>query len=1042
MPILPHMLNSRSASNDAYTHIPTFVLKQLGEVKGIPYLNQIGGVSLLILETFQTVKSNKDQCKLMVAQIDEILYKILGLLVAAPEMPHGEVLGSFAKFAETLQKVDAFMRTQQAAGKFKRFLRQQEHSTQLEDSIPRQQMHLVVSNSSTLDVIKDDSARQHEEIINLLSTLELDSISIDDSTEIQKHSILSRLTNSLLMFDVTGKSSSSLSLELLPRAPQIFHGREHELTELTMILLRDSPRVVLLGSGGIGKTSLAKAALHHHKILEKFESRYFVSCESSFVLGDLQAVIATSVGLDLSRNLSKAIIKFLSGKGPSLLILDNFETPWEPAHNRNQVESFLALLADIPQVTMRGLERPHNVRWTRPFIGPLQPIDDDAAQRILSDISDITEDPDMAELLALTGNVPLAITLIASVASVEGCKGTLSRWAAEHTSLLSEGHSRESNLELSLRVSLSSPRMKSEPGALELLAVLSVLPDGASDGLLMHTSSDFLRLKTTLLRTALAYNGADGRLKCLSPVRQFVKKVHGPTAAMAHTLSLYWDEPLRLWAEYKVPPSGILADLILELGNITSLLEWEFRNTTACQQLEEIGYCIVRLDDFIQSTLGSDGLLRHIFAEIANKLNHPRLLGLLMIWRLQGRFGPALPISEAPNFISRGIDLLEKAGRNKLQGSYYFRRGDNVKAVIYWEGAQEMAFKIKDNRGLHRTTCHLAMCKLTTGDYAQAQLLARHAHRIATMAGSFRMEIDAMQQELKASIALGNFHQGIELCTQIKRLTAAASLTDMVDQTVLLDTEADIYLKQTYYLISKSLQQQLVSATSTNKSPLFYANSVANILSLDIQLGTIKREQEVQDILAKTRDIFSSGGYHRGLPMCDRILADFFVHIGRKAEARQIYEKCVWLEEASAVVKAAALAPLGDLRLGLGDVDSTVNWAMTYFAFAHRIQSPLWISWALRLLADLCWFWAERNTAIALFHVALDEFARMNVPRVICRAEGKKVEAENMIEEAGSLFQMSGLNWREPETSDRLRERLPFHSVRRVELPVGVYMFH
>ncbi len=45
-----------------------------------------------------------------------------------------------------------------------------------------------------------------------------------------------------------------------------------------------------------------------------------------------------------------------------MLILDNFETPWEPLASRDEVETLLAQLTDIPNltlvVTLRGAERP------------------------------------------------------------------------------------------------------------------------------------------------------------------------------------------------------------------------------------------------------------------------------------------------------------------------------------------------------------------------------------------------------------------------------------------------------------------------------------------------------------------------------------------------------------------------------------------------------------------------------------------------------------------------------------------------------------
>lgn len=118
-------------------------------------------------------------------------------------------------------------------------------------------------------------------------------------------------------------------------------------------LLEPSPRVAMLGPGGIGKTSLAKSALHHPSVVAKYEFRYFVSCDSTLTVEELISMIGKTIGLDpFSKITTTAVINCLWTKGPSLLILDNFETPWEQEGIRGKVEAFLALLADIHQAAL------------------------------------------------------------------------------------------------------------------------------------------------------------------------------------------------------------------------------------------------------------------------------------------------------------------------------------------------------------------------------------------------------------------------------------------------------------------------------------------------------------------------------------------------------------------------------------------------------------------------------------------------------------------------------------------------------------------
>jgi DNA-binding NtrC family response regulator len=115
-----------------------------------------------------------------------------------------------------------------------------------------------------------------------------------------------------LLFGCTHKYAfSSDSFSLLPASPPIFHGRESELESLVDTLVAQPASVAILGPGGIGKTTLAMAILHHHSVKEKYPSRHFISCESASTRDDLLASIGSYLGLELSGQLSRAIFSHL-----------------------------------------------------------------------------------------------------------------------------------------------------------------------------------------------------------------------------------------------------------------------------------------------------------------------------------------------------------------------------------------------------------------------------------------------------------------------------------------------------------------------------------------------------------------------------------------------------------------------------------------------------------------------------------------------------------------------------------------------------------
>ncbi|KAJ7178265.1 P-loop containing nucleoside triphosphate hydrolase protein [Mycena filopes] len=342
---------------------------------------------------------------------------------------------------------------------------------------------------------------------------------------------------------------------MLPASTQIFHGHESELADILKLFNQGTPHIAILGAGGMGKTSLAKAVLHEDTIAGRYtQYRFFIPCDKAGSTAELASLIGAHLGLKSGRDMTGTVLQHLSQSPPSLLVLDNLETLWEPVEFRKEIEEFLSLLADIPTlsllVTMRGAERPSKVQWTRPFLLPLRPLAQDAAQRVFQDIADDGHLPEeVNQVLQLADNVPLAICLLASLVDVEGCSRVLSRWQTEKTSMISDGHDKKSNIELSISLSLSSPRITSMPHARDLLSLMAILPDGLSDAELQKVHlplQNILGCKAALVRTALAYIDEHKRLKMLIPIQEYMQQLLPPTDQMITPLLQHFQELLEV----------------------------------------------------------------------------------------------------------------------------------------------------------------------------------------------------------------------------------------------------------------------------------------------------------------------------------------------------------------------------------------------------------------------------------------------------------------------------------------------------------------
>jgi hypothetical protein len=201
-----------------------------------------------------------------------------------------------------------------------------------------------------------------------------------------------------------------------------------------------------------------------------------------------------------------------------------------------------------------------------------------AARQTFIDVADdIHRTEDVDTLLLLTDNMPLAIDLIANLVDSEGIPNVLSRWDTQRTSIVSEGHDATSNLDLSISLSLSGPRMISSPSALDLLSLLSLLPDGLSDVELLQSHlplGNILACKSALLQTALAYTDGQKRLKALVPIREYVQNNHPPNQNLIHSLSIYYQELLELHQKYHGTLSnvGVMERVASNFANIQNVL--------------------------------------------------------------------------------------------------------------------------------------------------------------------------------------------------------------------------------------------------------------------------------------------------------------------------------------------------------------------------------------------------------------------------------------------------------------------------------------
>lgn len=124
----------------------------------------------------------------------------------------------------------------------------------------------------------------------------------------------------------------------------MFYGRDDLVAELTTLIV-NGEHVALIGPGGMGKSSLAKAILHEPLIIERFaDRRFFVAYDdldpSTITFETFMTHFAGALGIEITGGDSLRPISTFLRSASAIVVLDNAET--------FQEASALAALEKIP----------------------------------------------------------------------------------------------------------------------------------------------------------------------------------------------------------------------------------------------------------------------------------------------------------------------------------------------------------------------------------------------------------------------------------------------------------------------------------------------------------------------------------------------------------------------------------------------------------------------------------------------------------------------------------------------------------------------
>ena len=336
-----------------------------------------------------------------------------------------------------------------------------------------------------------------------------------------------------------------------PPRPPIFFGRDDLVQKIVNIILQGD-HVTLIGTGGMGKSSIAKAILNETSIRSAFVARLFISYDSISISVMSFEKFLEQIGeaLGLATWKEKDVLRRLESVS-ALLVIDNAETfLGAPAEDQARISAMLDTMGARPStriiLTTRNQEAiPSNIICHRV---PVRGLSLEAACEAFSAVykrGPINED--IQDVLAALDYHPLSINILACSATMNDWTPAelLAKWQERQSHVLHIADDKYRSLRVTIELSLAALRDRND--SLALLRAIAFLPQGihkddvhaiastGSSNMGSQSSPDLL--VESLLRASLIHRSGD-RLAMLAPIRMHI------TDRYNHTM--HYNDPILL----------------------------------------------------------------------------------------------------------------------------------------------------------------------------------------------------------------------------------------------------------------------------------------------------------------------------------------------------------------------------------------------------------------------------------------------------------------------------------------------------------------
>ncbi|KAK7677529.1 hypothetical protein QCA50_019535 [Cerrena zonata] len=509
----------------------------------------------------------------------------------------------------------------------------------------------------------------------------------------------------------------------LPPRKELF-GREKCVKDVAQRLVLGGHRsIALLGSPGVGKSSVAAEVIHSDDVCAFFgDRRKWLSCSTIPTLDRLRSTIATIVAstsqhtasakfglsrLTSSTNSLPSHQSLIPRCSKELIVLDHFEYFWDHVEFRHEVEASIRFLFSTPNIvvmfTMRGSEAP-------PFINDtidIPPLDPESSKWMFLAIHPFPDD-ELLNLLRAVDFMPLLISLLAQTGMRREAspKELLELWNSQGTRMFETDNDQTSKSSQLIR-SLDSAMdgvIKSSSSSMDLLTILSLLPSGLDRSHFSYLAPYITELDgatQALLNHSIAFTTPTNRLQLFSSIRSHTLEYYNLDGTSREQIYLYYFQQLRAMAlRSKRPFHEAVAFYMEEQDNFFALLDDALEKD--CIQAVE---AVLDNSDLIVC-VPAKPLYAMKAVNVARNHNRPTTVARCLRWE-----GDLLC---SVGYLRRGIEAFEKAATifysqtdfssaarcRQIRGVVLIRCGDRREGLAELQRARSEFKRVGDISGL------------------------------------------------------------------------------------------------------------------------------------------------------------------------------------------------------------------------------------------------------------------------------------------------------------------------------------------------------